>query len=94
MVDFDIIHILREYVGYTCWSDVQLSEKACCFPNYTARTTLPDWYLEGKSTVCDFTKNTWLLYILCSTLRLVALLAIFLQLNKKYRCRILLIFHA
>ena len=42
MVDYDIIRILKDYVGYTSWSDVPLSERGYCYPGYNATTVLPE----------------------------------------------------
>lgn len=43
MVDYDIIRILKDYVGYTSWSEVPLSERAHCYRGYNSKTSLPDW---------------------------------------------------
>ncbi len=42
MVDYDIICILKDYVGYTSWSDVPLSERGYCYCGYNAKTVLPE----------------------------------------------------
>ena len=43
MVDYDIIRILKDYVGYTSWSEVPLRERAHCYRGYNSKTSLPDW---------------------------------------------------
>jgi hypothetical protein len=48
MVDYDMIHILKDYVGYTSWSDVPLSERGYCYRGYNAKTILPEWYIEEE----------------------------------------------
>jgi hypothetical protein len=45
MVDYGIIHILKDYVGYTSWSDVPLSERGYCYRGYNAKTVLPEWHI-------------------------------------------------
>jgi hypothetical protein len=48
MVDYDIIRILKDYVGYTSWSDVPLSERGYCYHGYNAKTVLPEWHIEEE----------------------------------------------
>ena len=48
MVDFDIIRILKEYVGYTSWSDVPMSERGMCYRNYNSKSFLPEWDIEEE----------------------------------------------
>jgi hypothetical protein len=48
MVDYDIIHILKEYVGYTSWSNVPLSERGYCYCGYNSKTILPEWHIEKE----------------------------------------------
>ncbi len=48
MVDYDIIRILKDYVGYTSWSDVPLSERGYCYRGYNAKTVLPEWHIEEE----------------------------------------------
>jgi hypothetical protein len=48
MVDYDIIRILKDYVGYTSWSDVPISERAYCYHGYNSKTSLPDWHIEEE----------------------------------------------
>ncbi len=42
MVDYDILCILKEYVGYTSWSDVPMSERGMCYRNYNAKSFLSE----------------------------------------------------
>jgi hypothetical protein len=48
MVDYDIIRILKEYVGYTSWSDVPMIEQGYCFRGYNNKTVLPEWDVEEE----------------------------------------------
>ncbi len=48
MVDYDIIRFLKDYVGYTSWSDVPLSERGYCYRGYNAKTILPEWHIEEE----------------------------------------------
>jgi hypothetical protein len=49
MVDYDIIRILNEYIGYTSWSEVPMTERGYCFRGYNAKSVLPEWDLEEES---------------------------------------------
>jgi len=49
MVDYDIIRILKEYVGYTAWSEVPMTERGYCFRGYNAKSVLPEWDLEEET---------------------------------------------
>ncbi len=48
MFDYDIICILKDYVGYTSWSDVPLSERDYCYRGHNAKTILPEWHIEEE----------------------------------------------
>jgi hypothetical protein len=48
MVDYDIIRILKDYVGYTSWSDVPMIERGYCYCGYNAKTSLPEWHMEEE----------------------------------------------
>ncbi len=48
MVDYDIIHILKDYVGYTSWSDVPMIERGYCYHGYNAETSLPECHIEEE----------------------------------------------
>jgi hypothetical protein len=48
MVDYDIICILKDYVGYTSWSDVLLSERGYYYHGYNSKTVLPEWHIEEE----------------------------------------------
>ncbi len=40
--------IFTDYVGYTSWSDVLLSERGYCYRGYNAKTVLPEWHIEEE----------------------------------------------
>ncbi len=48
MVDYDIIRILKDYVGYTSWSEVSISERGYCYHVYILKTSLPEWHIEEE----------------------------------------------
>jgi hypothetical protein len=43
MVDYDIIHNLKDYVGYTSWSDGPIKQRKLCYQNYNNKSILPEW---------------------------------------------------
>jgi hypothetical protein len=43
MVDYDIICVLKNHVGYKSWDDVPTTEREYCSQNYTSKTSLPMW---------------------------------------------------
>ncbi len=51
MVDYDITRILKDYVGYTSWSDVPIGEKGCCYHGYNAKTSLPEWHIKEEKQI-------------------------------------------
>ncbi len=48
MVDYDILRILKEYVGYTSWSDIPMSDRGMCYRNYNSKSFLPEWDIEEE----------------------------------------------
>jgi hypothetical protein len=50
MVDYDIIHVLRNNMDYSPWSELTEVERGICFKNYSSRkNALPDWNIEEES---------------------------------------------
>jgi hypothetical protein len=50
MVDYDIIHVLRNDMGYSAWAELTDVECGICFKNYSNRkTVLPDCNIEEES---------------------------------------------
>ncbi len=43
IVDYDIIRILKTYVGYTHWNNVSNKQKLLCFHLFDDNFNLPDW---------------------------------------------------
>jgi hypothetical protein len=48
MVDYNIICILKEYVGYSSWTDVPSKQMELCYRNYNQNVTLPEWDIEQE----------------------------------------------
>jgi hypothetical protein len=48
MVDYDIIRILKNYLGYSSWKDVPLKQKELFYKNYTQNVTLPEWNIDQE----------------------------------------------
>jgi hypothetical protein len=49
MVDYNIICILKYYVGYSSWADVPTNQKNLCYKNYNANFELPDWNINQET---------------------------------------------
>jgi hypothetical protein len=50
MVDYDIICVLRNNMGYSSWSELTNVEHGICFKNYSnTKTALPDWNIKEES---------------------------------------------
>jgi len=48
MVDYDIIRILKDYVGYSSWTDVPAKQRGLCYKNYIQNATLPEWDIDQE----------------------------------------------
>jgi hypothetical protein len=48
MVDYNIICILKGYVGYSSWADVPTKQRDLCYRNYNQNVTLPEWDIEQE----------------------------------------------
>jgi hypothetical protein len=48
LVDFDIICILKNRIGYNSWSDVPMDQRELCFRGYNQKNTLPDWNIDQE----------------------------------------------
>ncbi len=46
MVDYDIICILKGYVGYSSWTNVPTKQRELCYRNYNQNVALPEWDIE------------------------------------------------
>jgi hypothetical protein len=42
LVDFNIIRILKNHIGYNSWSDVLMDQIEFCYRGYNQQNTLPD----------------------------------------------------
>jgi hypothetical protein len=49
MVDYNIISILENNMGYSSWSELSEVERAICFKNYSSKIALPDWNTEEET---------------------------------------------
>jgi hypothetical protein len=43
MVDYNIIRVLKDNMGFKSWSDISETEHGYCFKRYSSKTALPDW---------------------------------------------------
>ncbi len=48
MVDYDIIRVLKGYVGYSSSTDVPTKQRGLCYKNYNQNVTLPEWDIEQE----------------------------------------------
>ena len=48
LVDYDIIRVLKGYVGYSSWTDVPTKQRGLCYKNYNQIVTLPEWDIEQE----------------------------------------------
>jgi hypothetical protein len=48
MVEYNIIHILKYYIGYSSWVDVPTNWRDLCYRNYNANFKLPDWNIKQE----------------------------------------------
>jgi hypothetical protein len=48
MVDYNIIPILKGYVGFSSWTDVPTKQRELCYRNYNQNVTLPEWDIEQE----------------------------------------------
>ncbi len=48
MVDYDIVRILKNYVGYLSWDDVPFNQKELCYKNYNTKMPLPNWNCDEE----------------------------------------------
>ncbi len=49
MVNYDIVHVLKEEMGFRSWSDMSELELGFCFKNHTSRKNLPDWNIKEEN---------------------------------------------
>ena len=48
MVDYDIICILKDCVGYSSWSNVPIKQRELCYQNYNNKSILPEWNVQQE----------------------------------------------
>jgi hypothetical protein len=48
MVDYEIVCVLKEEMGFRSWSDMSEFKLGFCFRNHTYKTNLPDWNIKEE----------------------------------------------
>ncbi len=48
MVDYDIIRLLKNYAGYTGWTDVSIKQKELCYRTINNKFNLLDWNIQQE----------------------------------------------
>ena len=48
MVDYNIVCVLKEEMGFKSWSDLSDLELGFCFKNHSSKKNLPDWNIEEE----------------------------------------------
>lgn len=48
MVDYDIVRILKFYIGYSSWSDVSVKQKKLCYRDFQNDSDLPNWNIQQE----------------------------------------------
>lgn len=48
MVDYDIVRILKFYIGYSSWSDVSVNQKKLCYRDFQNDSDLPNWNIQQE----------------------------------------------
>ncbi len=46
MVDYNIVCVLKEEMGFRSWPDMSELEFCFCYRNHTSKKNLPDWNIE------------------------------------------------
>ncbi len=49
LVDYDIIRIPKNHIGYYSWSDVPMDQRELCYRSYNRKNELPDWNIEQEA---------------------------------------------
>ncbi len=70
IVDYDIICILKDYVGYTSWSDVPIKQRELCYQYYNNKSILLEWNVQWEKFDREFQKwkITWIMGCVCRAL--------------------------
>ena len=56
MVDYDIIHILKDYIGYFSWGDVPIKQRELCCKITTTSPICQSGIFNGRSFDHEFQK--------------------------------------
>jgi hypothetical protein len=50
LVEFNIIKILKNLIGYNSWSDVPIDQRELCYRSYNKKNTFPTGILNKRVT--------------------------------------------
>ncbi len=48
MLDYDIICILKDYIGYSSWSKVSIKQRELWYQNFNNQFNLPEWSVQRE----------------------------------------------
>jgi hypothetical protein len=48
LVDYDIIQVLRNHIGYKAWSEVLMNQRVLCYRGYNKNNKLPPWDIQQE----------------------------------------------
>jgi hypothetical protein len=48
MGDYDIIHILKDNVAYSSWSNIAVKQRELCNQNFNNKFNLPEWSVQRE----------------------------------------------
>ena len=48
MVDYDIVRVLGEYVGYSKWADIPMKDIKKCYRDFNKDFKLPEWDIQQE----------------------------------------------
>jgi hypothetical protein len=49
LVDYDIIQILRNHIGYKSWSEVPMNQRGLCYRGYIENNKLSPWDIQQET---------------------------------------------
>jgi hypothetical protein len=62
MVNYDIIRVLKNHVGYKSWDEVSITEREYCFKNYSPKSGLPMWNTVQENYAWDKILRVWIFF--------------------------------
>jgi hypothetical protein len=48
MLDYDIICIMKDYSGYSSWSNDPIKQRDLCYQNFNNKFNLPAWSVQRE----------------------------------------------